>query len=184
MFDPRDISHVDTDLTVLDLAEPAAPLPGHADRLVPLLGEGRGVEDDHPVRLAEPFPDLLGEDRERGAMVPVGLADEPLHRLAILVEQISDPLGGLVFQMGEQAGEVFGGASLLAGSQRGAERVDEGLEPVEQAPHRIRRDLGLGHHLLEPLLISHDHGDLPGEGSDDRNRLWINRLQPVNRAIQ
>ena len=117
-------------------------------------------------------------------MVPVGLADEPLHRLAILVEQIGDPLGGLVFEMGEQAGEVFGGAALLAGSQRGAERVDEGLEPVEQAPHRIGRDLGLGHHLLEPLLISHDHGDLPGEGSDDRNRLWINRLQSVNRAIQ
>ena len=148
------------------------------------MAKAEGIEDDHAVRLAEPFPDLRGEDRERGSMVPVGLADEALHRLAILVEQIGDPLGGLVFQMGEQPGEIFGGAAALAGSQRGAERVDEGLEPVEQAEHRIGRDLGLSHHLLEPLLISHDHGDLPGEGSDDRNQLWINRLQSVNRAIQ
>ena len=59
----------------------------------------------------------------------------------------------------------------------------EGLEPIEQVPHRLRRDLGLGHHLLEPLLISHDHGDLPGEGPDGRNQLWFNRLQPVNRVM-
>jgi hypothetical protein len=95
-------------------------------------------------------------------MVPVGLADEALLRLTDPVEQISDPLGGLVFQVGEQAGEILGGAAALAGCQRGAERIDEGLEPVEQVPHRLGRDLGLGHHLLEPLLISHDHGDLPG----------------------
>ena len=53
MFLPRDVCHVDADLAVLDLAEPAAPLPRHADRLGPLLGEGRGIEHDHAVRLAQ-----------------------------------------------------------------------------------------------------------------------------------
>lgn len=76
-----------------------------------------------------------------------------------------------MLQMGEQAGEILGGPAPLADPQRGAERLDEDLEPVEQAPHRIGRDLGLGHHLAEPLLRSHDHSDLPGDAPDDRNRL-------------
>jgi hypothetical protein len=117
-------------------------------------------------------------------MVPIGLADEALQRLAILVEELSDSLGGFVVQVREQAGQVFGDASLVAGSQRRAAGKDERLEPAEQVPHRIRRDLGLGHHLLEPLLISHDHGDLYGNGSDDRKELWQNTLQPANRATQ
>src|SRR5512135_3337553 len=37
MFFSRDVRHVNADLTVLDLAEPAAPLPRHAHTLGPLL---------------------------------------------------------------------------------------------------------------------------------------------------
>src|SRR4051812_10767466 len=36
MFYRRDISHINTDLAVLDFAEPTAPLSGHADGLGPL----------------------------------------------------------------------------------------------------------------------------------------------------
>ena len=66
MFLPRDVAHVDADLAVLDLAEPAAPLPRHADRLGPLLGEGRGVEDDHAVGLAQLVADLAARVASKG----------------------------------------------------------------------------------------------------------------------
>src|SRR5262249_38703881 len=37
---PRDVAEVDADRAVVDLAQSATPLPGHADRLGSLLGEG------------------------------------------------------------------------------------------------------------------------------------------------
>src|SRR4051794_15873186 len=53
VFFPRHVSHEDADLAVVNLAVSAAPLAGHADTLDPLLEEGRGIEDDHAVGLAE-----------------------------------------------------------------------------------------------------------------------------------
>ena len=58
MFFPRDVSHVDAHLAVLDLAEPAAPLLGDAHRLGPFLGKRRGVEHDHAVGFAQLLADL------------------------------------------------------------------------------------------------------------------------------
>ena len=63
----RCIGHIDADLAVLDLAEPAAPLPSHAHRLGPLLGEGRGVEHDHAVGFAQVLADLARSVVSRGA---------------------------------------------------------------------------------------------------------------------
>src|SRR6185437_9703961 len=105
MFFTRDIGHVDTNLTVLDLSESAAPLAGHADRPGPLLGEGGGVEDDDPVGLAEVGTDLAGEGHEERLLIPGDMADELLEPLAFLIVEVSDPLGGLVFELGEQAGD-------------------------------------------------------------------------------
>src|SRR5208282_2689426 len=39
MFLMRDVSHIDTDLAVLDLAETSAPLPGDAHRLISFFGK-------------------------------------------------------------------------------------------------------------------------------------------------
>src|SRR3974377_1306127 len=53
-----DVTHVDTDLAVLNLAQTTAPLLGDPHRLGPFLGEPRGIENNHAVRLAELVADL------------------------------------------------------------------------------------------------------------------------------
>src|SRR5271165_7337353 len=55
---PRDISHEDADLAVVNFAKPAAPLLRDAHRLGPFLGKCRRVENDHRIGLAEVFADL------------------------------------------------------------------------------------------------------------------------------
>jgi len=36
-------------------------------------------------------------------------------------------------------------------------RLDEGLEPIEEAVHEFGRDLGLGQHLFQPKLVTPFH---------------------------
>src|SRR5271154_3107809 len=38
------------DLTIVDLAQPPRPLPGHADRMIPLFGEAALVDDQRARR--------------------------------------------------------------------------------------------------------------------------------------
>ncbi len=183
MFLPRDIRHVDAHLAVLDLAEPATPLPGHAHRFVPFLAKAEGSKTITPSGSPRRSPTCRGEDRERGAMFPVGLADEPLHPCVLGRADKRSPRRSCVPGGRASRSDIRrrGGARGLPRRHRtGGQRSPAG----EQAPHRLRRDLGLGHHLLEPLLISHDRVDLPGEGSGELKQLWINRLQSVNHAIQ
>ena len=164
VFLPGDVSHEDADLAVVDLAEPAAPLAGHADRLGPLLGERRGVEDDHGVGLAEVLADLAGQGGEQRLVVPGDRPDEVLQALPLVVMEVGDRLAGLARELGEEAGHVLGGMTPLLGLvERSGERLDEGFEPTEKALHQLGRDLGLGQHLFEPKLISPFHDrTLPG----------------------
>jgi hypothetical protein len=92
---PAGVAQVDADRAVVDLAQPAAPLPLHAHRRRPLLGEGRRVEHQHPVGFAELFTDLAGQFGEQGPVPPGGLAEELLQPLAFLVVQVGDALGVL-----------------------------------------------------------------------------------------
>src|SRR5512135_3439944 len=98
MFFSRDVRHVNADLTVLDLAEPAAPLPRHAHTLGPLLGERRGIEHDHAVRRAEVRPDLTGQRQEERLVLPRHVPDELLEALTLLVVQVGDALTSLVIE--------------------------------------------------------------------------------------
>ena len=157
-----DVGHVDADLAVLDLAEPAAPLPRHADRLGPLLGERRGVEDDHAVGLAEVLADLTGQSVEQRLWSQGTYPTNFCRPLAFLVVEVGDRLAGLALELGEQAGHVLGGMPPLLGLGRATrERLDERLEPIEQALHQLGRDLGLGQHLFQSKLVSPFHDRLP-----------------------
>ena len=158
----RHVSHEDADLAVVDLAEPAAPLPRHADRLGPLLGERRGVEDEHGVGLAEVLADLTCQGGEQRLVVPGHLPDELLQALAFLVVKVGDRLAGLAFELGEEPGHVLGGMPpLLRPGERLRERLGERFEPLQKALHQLRRDLGLGQHLFQANLVTPFHGRLP-----------------------
>src|SRR6516164_5758184 len=70
-----DVAEVDADLAVVDLAQPAAPLPLYAHRFAAFLGEGRRVKNEYRVGLA-----------------PFRLADELLQALAFAVVQAMDSM--------------------------------------------------------------------------------------------
>ena len=103
----RDVAEVDADLTVLDLAQAAAPLALDADGLLALLDEGGGVEDEDAVGLSQALADLAGEFGDEGLVVPGGLADELLEPLALAVVKVGDALGVLaLYALGESRREV------------------------------------------------------------------------------
>ena len=58
----RDIGREDAELAVLLLARPAAPLAGHAETVLALLGEGGGVQDDDPLGFAQFLGDGLTDE--------------------------------------------------------------------------------------------------------------------------
>src|SRR5262249_16268798 len=151
---------------------------GHADRLGALLGEGRGVEDQHGVGLAQLGPDLGGQLAEQGAVVPAGLADELLEALALAVVQVGDGLGVLAGQLGQQALDAVPRVGPLLGRAQGPdERLQERFQPGHDATEQSRRDLSVLNQLVQPdalpslhrLLRSPDH---PPEG------LYCNDLRP------
>src|SRR5512144_2542276 len=158
MFLPRDVPHVEPDLAVLDLAESTAPLSRHAHRLGPLLGDRRGVEDDHAIRLAEVGADLAGQRHEQGLMVPRNIPDELLEALTLPVVEVGDPLGRLVFEFRQQAGEVLDGVPPLFGLGQGrGERLDELLQPCQQALGHLRGDLRLGQQAFQLQFVTAFH---------------------------
>src|SRR5271166_782602 len=79
MFSPRDVTHVDTNLAVVDLAQAAAPLLGDPHRLGPLLGKPRGVKHDDAVGFAQFLANLGGQCPEHRLMVPGNLSNELLN---------------------------------------------------------------------------------------------------------
>ena len=101
MFPSGDVTQVNADLTVVDLAQPAAPLSLHADGLLALLGEGRGVENQHAVVLAQFGSDLAYQFGQQGPVVPFRLADELLQALAFAVMQVGDGFDILAVQVRE-----------------------------------------------------------------------------------
>src|SRR5215510_6763443 len=57
MIPARHVPHVHADLTVVDLASVASPLPFHPHRMSPPLREAAGIKGDHPIG----FPQLLDD---------------------------------------------------------------------------------------------------------------------------
>src|ERR1700752_2443913 len=65
------------DLTIVDLAQPPPPLPGHADRTIALLGKAALVDDERARRLAaQKTIRVLADLRHHPLAVPRRAADE------------------------------------------------------------------------------------------------------------
>ena len=84
---PTGVGGEDASLAIRHFAQRPAPLWCHANRVVPLLGEVRAVDNDHaigfPQGLLDEFPMLT----EQGVILPQALPDELLHRLDIATLQ-------------------------------------------------------------------------------------------------
>ena len=130
MFLSRHVAHEDTHLAVLDFTQSAAPLPGDADRLAPLLGKRRGVEYDHAVGLAQLLADLPGQGREHRLMIPRHISDELLNPLPWLIVQVGNPLARLALELGDQSHEILGGVPDVLRPQEVLDKgFDELIEP-------------------------------------------------------
>jgi hypothetical protein len=159
----RGIGQEDADLAVLLLAQPSAPLAGHAAAVLALLGKGGGVQDDDPAGLA-PFlgdiPPHLGGDR---LVVPGPLADEHLEVLAGDGGLGGDRLDGLPLQAAEQApDEGRGMATLLLAREQGEVAFQESRDVVTATTDIVGGNLGVVEQGLGLGVIKQRHGGTSG----------------------
>src|SRR5262249_8801802 len=114
------------------------------DGLRALLGEGRRVENQHPIVVAQFGSHLARQFRQQGLMVPVGLSNKLLQALAFAVMQVGDGFDILAAQLGEEALDVVMGVGLLLECLQGVEeRLQEGLESWQDAPEQGSWDVGI-----------------------------------------
>ena len=65
--------------TGVDVAQPAAPLPGHPHRLPTGLGQPRGIKHQHPSGLSQVGLDLADQLLSQGCIGPLIPADAALQ---------------------------------------------------------------------------------------------------------
>ena len=112
-------------------------------------------------------------------MVPGGLADELLQRLALLVVQVGDGLGVLVLQVGEQPGDVVAGVvALLAALEEFDEGVEEAFQPGQHAAEDAGIDLGVGQAVGHGGRQNGAPSAAPSEGFRSPEELCRKRLGP------
>jgi hypothetical protein len=120
-------------------------LPLHPDGGVPLLGEGRGVEDEHRVGAAQGGSDLAIQFVHQRLVVPGGRAEVVLKRLTVEVVAIGEGLGVLVLDVGEESGEIGLGMLLALGAgERGNEGLGEDLQASDRTAEGRGWDLTVG----------------------------------------
>src|SRR6266566_3181215 len=117
----------DRDLAIGNLAERAAVLPRHADRVCALLREARAVENQQAFAVgnhgAQPTPDLLRHPRGIGdemlkRLIGAGIVDarqHPAHRLASTVAQQAQhvpPKRAGTYQISEKSTSFWISSSL------------------------------------------------------------------------
>jgi len=185
VFAMRDVAQVDADLTVVEFAEPAAPLPLHTHRLRPFLGEGRRVKDQHPIGFAQLRPHLPRQFRQQGAVFPLGLADELLQTLPLAVVQIGNRFNVLAVQVRQQTLDVVPGVGLLfRRTQRGDERLQERFQTRHHAAQQTRMDLGIIKQFVESDTKTPLHGSSPASCVIGREELYANDLRPIRPTTQ
>src|SRR5262249_6246908 len=100
-----DVGQEDAHLTVLDLAQAAAPLAGDAARRGPLLGETRAIDDENGVGVADLLLDVAPQLGQDVVVTPAAGADEQLEGPAVEGGGGGDGVGGLALEGGELAAE-------------------------------------------------------------------------------
>ena len=151
MFFRRDVTHVDGHLIVVDLSQPAAPLTGHADRLLTRFGKGRRIEYQYAVVLAELLADLPNQLLAQWFIIPIGLAHKPLQRHPTLAKTVGDRLDVLVLEVREQPlHKRVCMADLFSSDECLNKRVHEPL----QSRHHTVRDLRGYPAFIQQLLLA------------------------------
>src|SRR5262249_19691040 len=165
------VGQEDAELAVLDLAEPAAPLPLHAAGITPRLGEGAGVEHEHGLGVARLQGDVPAQFGHHGLVVPAAGADEVLHGLARAAGLVGDGLRGLALQAAELALQDHPGQLVLLDPVEARQVArQEALQAAGAAGHGGGGDLGVGKQGLGRRVVEQRHPcrsgiDLPDQGS-------------------
>src|SRR4029450_12781128 len=102
----RHVAQVAGDLTVVDLAQAAAPLARHTHRLGSRLGQARGVEDQYALGVAQVRGDLSRQLLAQGPLLPRSPANEALQGETVLSKAIRDRFDIFAFHIREQATDV------------------------------------------------------------------------------
>ncbi len=145
------IAQVDSDLTVINLAKPTAPLPLHADRLGSLFGKGRRIEDQHAVIFTQFSSHLVCQLGQHRTMIPFRLADELLQCLSLTVMKIRDRFNVLAIQVGQQTRNILPGIELLfAHTQCSEKRLQKRFQARHQTTRQTVRNLGIFQQLAQP----------------------------------
>ena len=165
LFAARNVAEIDTDLAVVDLAEPTAPLPLHAHRLRPLLGKGRRVENQDAIGFAQLRAHLPHQFSQQRLVIPLRLADEFLQTLPFPVVQISNRFHILAVQVRQQSLDVVPGVGLsLRRLQDRDEGLQKGFQPGQHAAQQAGADLSIVEQFVQPNSKSSFHRYSPFSG--------------------
>src|SRR5260370_20100172 len=167
----RDIGEKDTDLAIIDFAETATPLAGDATGLLALLGEGRGVEHEHAVGVAQFGGDVAAQFGQDGVIGPAAGANEMLQGASFQPDIDGDGLGGLALQTGELAlEEDLGMLALPVAIEERGGQCDKAGEVLGTAADGAGLDFGLGQQLLGlGVLKDSGHKDPPPESAEGKS---------------
>src|SRR5271155_6131663 len=169
----RYITEINADLTVLELAQTPTPLTLHAHRLRPFLRKTRRIENQDAFGFAQFLADLTHQFLHHRLVVPRGLTDEYLQRLAIHIVEISDRLRILLVELRYQARDVLLGTSLLfRGLQARGKWLNEFLQPWQHLSQHRPIHGGILQQLLHAMSKSSIHRRLLSEESFPERRSY------------
>ena len=152
------VAEEDAHLAVVDLAEPAAPLPLHAAGGGAALGEAAAVQDQHAVGVADLDGDVAPQLVQDRFVVPLAGADEVLHRLAMPPGLAGDGLGGLALQVAELAGEDDGDeVAVFPAEEAGQVALQEPVQALGPPGQGRGRDVGLAQQFLGLGVLEQGH---------------------------
>src|SRR5690606_8676275 len=126
--------HVNSHLTVVDLAQATTPLTLHSHRLLALFGKARGVEDNHTVLFSQLGSYLSREFLHQRLMIPLSTADKMLQVAAILIMAVGNRFHVLPLQVRNQATQIIRGMLTLGRLvKQVGKRLNELGQPLDRS---------------------------------------------------
>ena len=162
MFFARNISHADSHLAVVDLAESPTPLPRDADRFSPRFGKTRGIKHDHSVLFAQLLAHLTHQLVAQWPVIPIRRANKPLQPHALLTKAIGNRFHILVLKVGEQAlHERACMLALLLTDQIFNKRFHKPYQPRQHPFKNLRCHRAFIQQLLLACFVFRFHANAP-----------------------